>query len=103
MAEGQLCWGWEFDRRREFENGNGSEAYPQLEYTGCVSLVSTKANGLPPWIIHNTSWTPWWVEERRASEKYTAYMASSNKKTKRNLSESDSENEAADFPRFIVI
>ena len=30
-------------------------------------------------------------------------MASSNRKTKRNLSESDSENEAADFPRFIVI
>ena len=31
-------------------------------------------------------------------------MASSNKKkTKRNLSELDSENEAADFPRFIVI
>ena len=30
-------------------------------------------------------------------------MASSNKKTKRNLSESDSENESADFPRFIVI
>ena len=30
-------------------------------------------------------------------------MASSNKKTKRNLSESDSENEAADFPRFIAI
>ena len=30
-------------------------------------------------------------------------MASSNKKTKRNLSESDSENEAADFPRSIVI
>ena len=43
------------------------------------------------------------MEERRASEKYTADMASSNKKTKRNLSESDSENEAADFPRFIVI
>ncbi len=30
-------------------------------------------------------------------------MASSNKKYKQNLSESDSENEAADFPRFIVI
>ena len=43
------------------------------------------------------------MEERRASEKNTAYMASSNKKTKRNLSESDSENKAADFPRFIVI
>ena len=43
------------------------------------------------------------MEECRASEKYTPYMASSNKKTKRNLSESDSENEAADFPRFIVI
>ena len=42
------------------------------------------------------------MEERRASEKYTADMASSNK-TKRNLSESDSENEAADLPRFIVI
>ena len=43
------------------------------------------------------------MEERRASEKYTAYMASSNKKTKWNLSESDSENEVADFPRFLVI
>ena len=30
-------------------------------------------------------------------------MVSSNKKSKRNLSESDSENEAADIPRFIVI
>ena len=38
--------------------------------------------------------------ECRASEKY---MASSNKKSKWNLSESDSENEAADFSRFIVI
>ena len=36
-------------------------------------------------------------------KKYIANMASSNKKTKQNLSESDSENEAADFPRFIVI
>ena len=43
------------------------------------------------------------MEDRRASEKYTPYMASLNKKTKRNPSESDSENEAADFPRFIVI
>ena len=43
------------------------------------------------------------VVEHRAIEKYTASMASSNKKDKRNLSESDSENEAADFPRFIVI
>ena len=30
-------------------------------------------------------------------------MVSSNKKSKQNLSESDSENEVADFPRFIVI
>ena len=44
-----------------------------------------------------------WVVEHRASEKYTAIMASSNKKTKWNLSESDSENEVADFLRFIVI
>ena len=35
--------------------------------------------------------------------KNTAYMASSNKTSKRNLSESDSGNEVADFPRFIVI
>ena len=34
----------------------------------------------PPRFIHNTSWTSWWVEERRASEKYTANMASSDKK-----------------------
>ena len=47
--------------------------------------------------------TPWWVVECRASEKYTVYMASSNKKSKQNLSESDSENESADFPRFIVV
>ena len=38
-------------------------------------------------------------------QKYTAPMASSKKKkkNKQNLSESDSEKEAADFPRFIVI
>ena len=41
--------------------------------------------------------------ERRANKKYTAYMASPNKKSKRNLSESDSENEAVYFRRFIVI
>ena len=65
--------------------------------------ISTKANGIPSGFILNTSWTRWWVMERRASEKYAAHMASSNKKSKRNLSESDSENEAADFPKFIVI
>ena len=43
--------------------------------------------------------------EHSASEKYTTSTASSNKnlKNRRNLSESDSENEAADFSRFIVI
>ena len=41
--------------------------------------------------------------KRRASEKCTAYMTSSNKKSKRNLLESDLENEAVDLPRFIVI
>ena len=41
--------------------------------------------------------------ECRASEQYTAYMASSNKKSKQNLLKSDSGNKAADFPRFIVI
>ena len=42
--------------------------------------------------------------EHRASEKYTPTLASYKKKTnKRNLSESDLEDDAADFPRFIVI
>ena len=68
-------------------------------YWLCIP-VSTKVNGLPPWFIPNTSWTRWWVVERRASERYTA---SSNKKSKQNLFESDSENEAANFPRFVVI
>ena len=41
----------------------------------------------------------------QGQRKYTATMASSYKKqtNKQNLSESDSEDEAADFPRFIVI
>ena len=60
------------------------------------------------WVTHlahsQHNWTPWWVVEQRASEKYAAYMASSKKKkTKRNLSESDSENAVADLPRFIII
>ena len=41
--------------------------------------------------------------EHRANEKYAAYLVSSNKKSKQNLSESDLENEVADFPRFIFI
>ena len=46
-------------------------------------------------------WTPWWVVDRRASEKYTAYMASSNKESKRNLSESDWE-WGSRLPKFII-
>ena len=34
--------------------------------------------GYPTWFIHNTSWTPWWVEERRASEKYMASLKKKN-------------------------
>ena len=71
-------------------------------YWSCIP-ISTKVNGFPSWFLPNTSWIPCRVVEYRASEKYTAYMASSNKKTKQNLSESNSENEAADFSRFIVI
>ena len=91
----------EFDQYWELEIGNGSEAYPQLEYTGRVSMSQPRRMGYPlSWFL---SWTPWLVVKRWASEKYTSYMVSSNKKSKRNLSESYSENEAADFPRFIVI
>ena len=34
-------------------------------YWSCIP-ASTKANRFPPWYIPNTSWTPWWVMERRA-------------------------------------
>ena len=40
------------------------------------------------------------VVEHRTSEEYTLLMASSNKKNKM---KSDSENNAAEFPRFIVL
>ena len=49
------------------------------KYWSCYP-VSTKANGFQPWYIPSTSWTPAWVVERSAIKKYTAYMASSNKK-----------------------
>ena len=79
VPESQLRW-----EKRNFTSAENlklaTEAYPQLECTGRVSPVSTKANRLPVWFIPNTSWTPWKVVERMASEKYTAYMAYSNKK-----------------------
>ena len=62
--------------------------------------------GFPHWYITNTRWTPWWMVERKASEKYTASMASSKKKKQKKKNETcqnQTENEAADFPRFIVI
>ena len=74
-------------------------------YWYCIP-VSTKANGLPSWFIPNIIWTPWWVVKHRTNEKYTTVMASSLKKTKRNLSESSSESddeEITRFPRFIVL
>ena len=58
--------------------------------------------GFPPWLIPNTSWTPWWVVEQRTNEKYTPIMSSFFKKSKRDLSDSDTETES-DFPRFILI
>ena len=48
-------------------------------YWLCIP-ISTKVNGFLPCYITNTSWTPWWVMEHRASEKYTAFMTASNKK-----------------------
>ena len=44
----------------------------------------------------------WWVVEHGTNEKYTPIMASSFKKSKRYLSDSDSENET-EFTRFIII
>ena len=58
-------------------------------------------NRFPSWLIPNTSWTPWWVVvEHRTNEKYVPIMASSFKKSKRYLSDSDSE---SNFLRFIII
>ena len=100
MAEGRLHW--ENRNLTSAENLKLATARkPTWLYWSCFP-ISTKANGFPPWYIPNISWTPWWVAEHRASEKYTVFMASSNKKIKWNLSESDLKNEAADFPRFTV-
>ena len=45
VAEGQLCWEWEFDQCRKLEIGNGSEAYPQLEYTSRISPSQLRGMG----------------------------------------------------------
>ena len=62
--------------------------------------VSARANGFPLWLIPNTSWTLRCVVEHRTNEKHTPIMASSFKKSKRYLSDSETE---SDFPRFIII
>ena len=67
--------------------------YPRLNQSECVPS---------PWLIPNTSWTPWWVVEHRTNGKYIPIMASSLKKSKRYLSHSCSETER-DFPRFVII
>ena len=67
-------------------------------------LVSTKANGFPPW--YNTSWTPCWVMENRVNENIQHLWClppQKNKKNKWNLSESDTEGMTSDSPSFIVI
>ena len=47
VTEGQLRWKWEFDQCWEFEIDNGSEAYPQPEYTGRVSPSQPRRIGYP--------------------------------------------------------
>ena len=78
-------------------------------YWLCIP-VSTKANGLPPWFILNTSWTAWWVVEHRNSKKPKPLMAFStkndnNKTSKRFHREisSESKDYIIRFPRFIVL
>ena len=51
------------------------------------------------WVSSLSYWTPRWVVEHRTNEKRTPIMASSSKKSKRYLSDSDSETER-DFTRF---
>ena len=74
----------------------------KLEYSGRVSPSPPRRMGFPLGAF------PTQVEHRAGAQGqqkkiYTASMQSSNEKTKRNRSESDSENETANFPRFIVI
>ena len=66
--------------------------YPRLSQGEWVS----------PRFIPNTSWTLQQVVEHRTNEKHTPIMASSFKKFKRYLSNTDSETEN-DFPRFFII
>ena len=49
-------------------------------YWLCI-LISTKVSEFLPWFIPNTSWTPWWVLDHRASEKYTALMKKKKNET----------------------
>ena len=77
----------------------GSEFRSWYEYTGSVS-PSQPGWMDPPRLIPNTSWIPQWVVEHRTNEKYTPIIASSFKKPKRYLSDSETE---SDFPRFIII
>ena len=84
------------------EVGNSSETYPQLEYTGCLSPSQQRQMGFLPWFIPNTSWLhgSWWSTE---PAKNIQHIWRLQIKSKQNLSELDSENEATDFSRFIVI
>ena len=103
MAEGQLSW-----ENRNLTSAEDLKLATARKLTFSSSILVAypclnKGEWVSPLAHSHRSWTPWRVEERRASEKYTVSMVSLNKKKKRNLSESDSDNEAADFPRFIVI
>ena len=58
--------------------------------------------GFLPGLFPTQVRTPWWVVKHRTNEKYTQIMASSFKKSKRYLSDSNLET-GSDFPRFIII
>ena len=84
-------------------NLNISEAYPWLEYTGHVSPSQPWRMGYPLGSFPSRVGLcgGWWSAEPMKNIQHIWRLQT--KKSKRNLSESDLENEAADFPRFIVI
>ena len=101
MAEGQLCW--------ENRNLTNSENL-KLALAWKPTLSSSILVVYPPSQPRQMDFPLGSFPTQRVSggvqgqqKIYSIYGISKYKKTKRNLSESDLENEAADFPRFIVI
>ena len=82
MAECQLRW--QNRNLTSAENPKLATARKPIRSSNILVVYPRLNQG--EWFIPNTSWTPRWVVEHRASEKYTAPIASSYKKQKQTKS-----------------